>query len=137
MGKPIEQPIIHTLGEQLRALRKKAGLTGYRVNQLTGVATSFLSRVELGKSSPSVQLIQTLAPIYHADPAPLLKQLVRERFGDSAVDATEADISDDGAERWVRALVDIKNLPPAEARDQIQKAMGFLASALAEIDRNS
>jgi transcriptional regulator with XRE-family HTH domain len=50
-----------TFAERLQALREKAGVTQYRLAQLSGVSKQTLSRLELGTTQPSWDTVQALA----------------------------------------------------------------------------
>jgi transcriptional regulator with XRE-family HTH domain len=50
-----------TFAERLQALREKAGVTQYRLAQLSGVSKQTLSRLEMGATQPSWETVQALA----------------------------------------------------------------------------
>jgi transcriptional regulator with XRE-family HTH domain len=50
-----------TFADRLQALRKRAGVTQYRLAQLSGVSKQTLSRLELGTAQPSWDTVQALA----------------------------------------------------------------------------
>jgi len=62
------------LGEAIRARRKKAGLTQEKLAEKSDLSTVFISRVECGKESPTVD---SLLKIANALKAPL-RDLLRE-----------------------------------------------------------
>ena len=63
---------IEELGQLLRRLR--AGLSLREVNQLTGVSSSYLSKIERGERPPGANLLRKLAVAYNVDPEDLLRR---------------------------------------------------------------
>lgn len=62
-----------TLGDYLRAARTKAGLTIRELERLTGVANSYLTKLELNqKTNPSADVLQRLAEVLELDASELL-----------------------------------------------------------------
>jgi transcriptional regulator with XRE-family HTH domain len=51
----------HLLGEAVRARRKVAGFSQERLAEKAGLSTVFISRVERGKESPSVDSLVKIA----------------------------------------------------------------------------
>lgn len=49
------------IGEQIRHLRQKKGLSLTRFAQLAGMSKSMISQIELGKTNPSVETVRQLA----------------------------------------------------------------------------
>src|SRR5579871_6339550 len=56
-----------TFADRLQALRERAGLTQYRLAQLSGITKQTLSRLELGKTQPTWDTVQTLAAALQVD----------------------------------------------------------------------
>jgi transcriptional regulator with XRE-family HTH domain len=50
-----------TFGQRLQALREGAGVSQYRLAQLSGVSKQTISRLELGTTQPSWDTVQLLA----------------------------------------------------------------------------
>jgi len=50
----------HSIGSQLKALRKKKGLTTYDLSNMTALKQSTVSRIENGKWAVSLDLLQRL-----------------------------------------------------------------------------
>lgn len=50
-----------TFADRLRSLREAAGISQYRLAQLSGLTKQTLSRLELGESKPSWETVQALA----------------------------------------------------------------------------
>ncbi|MBI4602937.1 MAG: helix-turn-helix transcriptional regulator [Planctomycetes bacterium] len=50
-----------TFGSRLRTLRKGKGLTLDALEELSGVSKGFLSKIEAGKASPSVEVARRIA----------------------------------------------------------------------------
>lgn len=60
------------LGKNLRAARKKLGLTQEEVAQRSGVQAGEISRIEQGKRDPRVSTVEKLATAVEVEPARLL-----------------------------------------------------------------
>jgi len=58
---PASQPHRRLLGEAVRAQRKKSGFSQERLAELAGLSTVFISRVERGIESPSVDSLVKIA----------------------------------------------------------------------------
>jgi transcriptional regulator with XRE-family HTH domain len=68
-------PHVTGFGAHIRALRKKAGLSGRQVAEQAGLDQSYLSRLERGKEgiyAPSEEKVQALARALGEDPDVLL-----------------------------------------------------------------
>jgi transcriptional regulator with XRE-family HTH domain len=63
-----------TFGEQVRTLRRNAGLTGIELARLVGVSQSFISRIETGHVVPEPDVVERLATALGADPVELGEQ---------------------------------------------------------------
>ncbi|NPV70844.1 MAG: helix-turn-helix domain-containing protein [Firmicutes bacterium] len=63
-SKPDSQDPSIVLGQKLRALRTKEGLTLEEVCRATGISTSYLSRIESGQVNVSITTLQKLATFY-------------------------------------------------------------------------
>jgi transcriptional regulator with XRE-family HTH domain len=63
---------IEELGQLLRRLR--AGRSLREVTQLTGVSSSYLSKIERGERPPGPSLLRKLAVAYNVDPEDLLRR---------------------------------------------------------------
>jgi transcriptional regulator with XRE-family HTH domain len=50
-----------TFADRLRAAREKAGVTPYRLAQLSGITKQAISRLESGQSQPTWDTVQALA----------------------------------------------------------------------------
>lgn len=50
-----------TFADRLRTLREAAGVTQYRLSQLSGVSKQTISRLELDETQPSWETVQALA----------------------------------------------------------------------------
>jgi transcriptional regulator with XRE-family HTH domain len=60
------------LGKNLRAARKRLGLTQEQVAERSGVQAGEVSRVELGKRDPRVSTLEKLAVAVEVEPGQLL-----------------------------------------------------------------
>lgn len=58
---PAGKPHRHLLGEAVRAERKKAGFSQEKLAERADLSTVFISRVERGKESPSVDSLVKIA----------------------------------------------------------------------------
>jgi y4mF family transcriptional regulator len=63
------------LGETVRVRRKKAGLTQEKLAEKADLSTIFISRVERGKESPSVDSLVKIARALGARVRDLVKKL--------------------------------------------------------------
>ena len=66
-----------TLGESLRAARKRMGLAQLYLAAGAGVSQGYLSRIEAGKATPSAAIVVRLAQVVGADPKGLLQIIDR------------------------------------------------------------
>jgi transcriptional regulator with XRE-family HTH domain len=64
----------HLLGEAVRAKRKKAGLSQEKLAEKAGLSTVFISRVERGKESPSVDSLVKIAGALSTNVRDLVKR---------------------------------------------------------------
>ena len=60
------------LGKNLRAARKKLGLTQEEVSERSGVQAGEVSRIERGKRDPQVSTVEKLAKAVETTPGRLL-----------------------------------------------------------------
>ena len=61
-ARPSESKTLEaSVGEQVRALRKKSGVTVMELSNQSGVSISMLSKIENGGTSPSLATLQSLA----------------------------------------------------------------------------
>jgi len=64
---------VRKLGSNLRAARKKLGLTQEQVAERSGVHVTEISRMEAGKRDPQVSTLLKLAKAVEVPPGELLK----------------------------------------------------------------
>lgn len=64
------------LHQKLRALRKKATLTLRELGQKADLSISYLSDIERGRTTPSLETCQKLASVYLMDLGALFKNIV-------------------------------------------------------------
>ena len=55
------------IGEKISKLRKEQGVTIRELSEYTGYSVGFLSNLETGKNSPTVESLQTVSDRYHRD----------------------------------------------------------------------
>jgi transcriptional regulator with XRE-family HTH domain len=63
---------VGNLGKNLRAARKKLGLTQEQVSERSGVQAGEISRIECGKRDPQVSTVEKLAAAVEVQPGRLL-----------------------------------------------------------------
>jgi transcriptional regulator with XRE-family HTH domain len=63
---------VGALGKNLRAARKKLGLTQEQVAERSGVQAGEVSRIEAGKRDPRVSTLERLAKAVEAKPGELI-----------------------------------------------------------------
>lgn len=61
------------VGENVRARRELLGISQSEVARLVGVTPAFISQLESGKSSPSLDSVAAIAEALHCEPAGLLE----------------------------------------------------------------
>ncbi len=94
-----------TLGTYLRDARARAGLSIRELERLTGVANSYLTKLELNqKTNPSAEVLLKLAEVLELDPSevlrfigiappriiPSMEVVFRSKYGLSEAEAKEA-----------------------------------------------
>ena len=62
-------------GKELRKLRLKAGLTQEEVGVSAGVSREYVSMLESGKNTPTIELFMRLCHAVHAYPAEVMARL--------------------------------------------------------------
>lgn len=70
----IDVPPVLQLGPRIREAREERGLSLRDVAEVTGFSVSFLSQVELGRSSPSLASLQTICAALGLELAAALRQ---------------------------------------------------------------
>ena len=68
------------IGQRIRLLREETGLSGKDLAAAAGISAPFLSRVENGKTMPSIPTLQSLAEVLKVDMASLLSQSEQGSF---------------------------------------------------------
>lgn len=68
-----DDPRVGNLGTNLRAARKKLGLTQEQVGERSGVHPTEVSRIEAGKRDPQVSTVEKLAGAVELRPGQLLE----------------------------------------------------------------
>ncbi|MEU4035129.1 XRE family transcriptional regulator [Streptomyces collinus] len=86
---------------QLRALRRRAGLTLETAARSAGLSPAHLSRLETGQRQPSLPMLLALARIYGTTVSDLLGETVAER--DSIVRASDMEPTHAGGWTYVQA----------------------------------
>ena len=84
--------------DRVRILRQKAGLTQAQLAERAGIEQGYLSRVERGKHSPSLEVTYRLAAALGVRPGDLfepdgIQKRVQEVFGELAPEQQEAALS--------------------------------------------
>ncbi|MEU9242953.1 XRE family transcriptional regulator [Streptomyces shenzhenensis] len=86
-GKPVDD--LPAVAPQLRALRRRAGLTLEAAARDAGLSPAHLSRLETGHRQPSLPMLLALARIYGTTVSDLLGETVADR--DAIVRAVDMD----------------------------------------------
>lgn len=68
-----DDQVVGNLGANLKAARKKLGLTQEQVAELSGVHATEVSRIEAGKRDPQVSTVEKLARAVELRPGQLLE----------------------------------------------------------------
>ena len=72
-------PIEKTIGQHLRALRTREGITIKELGARTGLSQAMLSRIENGAASPSLKTLKTLARVFSVSVASLFQETEQRR----------------------------------------------------------
>ena len=64
---------IEDFAARIKALRAKRGLTQAQLAQRAGMSHGYLSRIEVGMQSPTLEVIEKLAAALEVKPAALLE----------------------------------------------------------------
>lgn len=68
------------LGERIRSLRRRRGLTVQALASSCGLSKGFISQVENGRTSPSLNTLNELAKVLGVSPALLVSELANGTF---------------------------------------------------------
>lgn len=122
-------------GEWLRETREAAGLTAYRLAQLSGLSRSFLSDLETGRTRsgktvlPGDDALEKLAPVLGVPVEDLKREALRDRLDHQELEAAAEIIAEEATpEQWVRIHQRAKKRTPEEER-KFWEAMQVLAAA--------
>src|SRR5262249_34960033 len=80
---------LHAVAPQLRALRRRAGLTLEAAARSAGLSPAHLSRLETGQRQPSLPMLLALARIYDTTVSDLLGETIADR--DAVVRASDME----------------------------------------------
>jgi transcriptional regulator with XRE-family HTH domain len=72
-ARRLDDPRVGDLGKNLRAARKRLGLTQEQVAERSGVQAGEVSRIEGGKRDPKVSTLEKLAAAVEVKPGQLLE----------------------------------------------------------------
>ena len=116
------------IGDALARLRQDRGLTQEELAAKIHVTRQAVSRWETGETEPSIDMVKLLALVLEVPVDTLLsnmryandpfEQEARERYGDQAVDATQARLAGMSADEWSAA-----NLLEESIKVQLRLAM--------------
>lgn len=67
-----------TLGEKIKELRIKSGLTQMQVHYETGISQATISLNEKGHCRPSVENLKKLAKVFNVEPIELIQYYVTD-----------------------------------------------------------
>ncbi len=102
------KPSRHSLGNELKRLRERKGLTAFAVAQRARVSPAYMTKLERGDSSPTLDVLKRLARALEVDPAELMDV-------DEVNDELGTWLSHLG---WmVQAVHDLLRLPTATKKD--------------------
>lgn len=71
----VRMPLSQAIGEDMRAARKKAGLSQRQVAARSGIRRSIVSRLESGRHMPSIESVVRYAQAVGCSPLELLQAL--------------------------------------------------------------
>jgi transcriptional regulator with XRE-family HTH domain len=77
------------IGSRIRAYRKKRGMTLNRLAEITGIAASNLSAMELNKSSPTLNTLVKIARAFDMKPGAFLDEALAQRVTPCPADHAE------------------------------------------------
>lgn len=95
---------LSNFSKNLKAIRKKKGLSQYDLSDLTGISQRMIGHYETKVTSPPLDKIEILAKALNIKPAELLK-IQEEKEMDSEIDISTFDT------RSLKKLQDILSLP--------------------------
>ena len=72
---------VEDFARRIKALRKTLGLSQTEVAKAAGLSRGYLSRVEIGMQSPTLEVIERLAAALRAKPADLLEDRPPRKAG--------------------------------------------------------
>ncbi|QTD40930.1 helix-turn-helix domain-containing protein [Sporosarcina sp. Te-1] len=75
--------MMNELGQKIRSIRKEKNLTLKEIADATGFSISFLSQLELGKSSATLESLKKIAIVLHVSPAHFFEEVIPEQTGSS------------------------------------------------------
>ncbi|MFD3544515.1 helix-turn-helix domain-containing protein [Streptomyces sp. NPDC058655] len=116
------------LGEELRALRDRSGLTSGEAARLAGWHQSKISRIETGRSGVKAEDIRLLLDVYGEIVSPQQRALL-EALSASAAGPAAGDGSGRGRQWWH----DYRGLLPQEYRDFISLEAGARSARTVEL----
>lgn len=82
---------VTTLGEQLRTLREKAGLSLREVASEIGIDTSLLAKIERNERQATKEQIKQMALFFKVDEKQLLREFLSDQFAYKMIEE-EADL---------------------------------------------
>lgn len=62
-----------TIGERIKSIRESQDITQKELSELVHVSSSFISRIENGSSTPSLELIRSIAHALKVPPQDILR----------------------------------------------------------------
>jgi transcriptional regulator with XRE-family HTH domain len=72
---------VEDFARRIRALRSSRGISQAELARAAGLSRGYLSRVEIGMQSPTLEVIERLAAALKVRPADLLEDKPRRRAG--------------------------------------------------------
>jgi transcriptional regulator with XRE-family HTH domain len=74
-GSPENRPIAKSFGKVLQQLRKERGLSQEELGFESGYHRTYISQLERGKKSPSLQTIFQLAKVLKVEPSEIVERI--------------------------------------------------------------
>lgn len=94
------------VGARIAKRRKALGLKQYQVCEMIDVNYKYLSNLETGRSSPSLELIMSLCEALQTSPDYFLVGTERDRINDKDVEAKIGNLTENN-KRLINGIIDL------------------------------
>jgi len=125
---------VSTLGDRLKAARKKRGLTQENAAKLLGVGRATLANWEVGRADPSTDDIRSMARLYNVTADYLLDLEPITHSPLPARDSWKQAPDFPAALLLISEIQDAHGLSPAQAMDMVKEASEFFNFRLPDMD---